>query len=125
LHGVEAASAKFQKISEDDFWDSTEDSSLLNTASKAIIHRPVVPEISTFGSLYENPSNPAFDAGNIDSILNRVRPGIKLNRVQSSVKDCIFYSNENAVIGAPTGTILFMHERIGAQVFNTHVCRMR
>jgi replicative superfamily II helicase len=53
----------------------------------------------------ENLGKPACDVrvGSVDSILNEVRHGIRLNRVQSAVKDCIFNSNENAVVGAPTG----------------------
>jgi len=76
---------------------------LPNTAPKATFNR--APEIvpSKLTAIDSLVSNSNFDIGNIDSILNRVRPGIHLNRVQSSVKDCIFYSNESAVLGAPTG----------------------
>ena len=110
LTGLAAPSAKTRRVSEDDFWDSKAELSpkpeiqnLPNTAPKATFNGAAkialskLPEFDSFGL------NPPFDIGNIDSILNRVRPGIQMNRMQSSVKDCIFCSNENAVVGAPTG----------------------
>ena len=112
LIGSEAKPAKLQKKSDDDFWDSQDGSlsSLLpdveilpNTAAKSAKHQD--QKSTTLSSFRNLPSNPVFDAGNIDAILNRVRPGIALNRVQTSVKDCIFNSNESAVVGAPTGKI--------------------
>jgi hypothetical protein len=112
LIGSEAKPAKLQKKSDDDFWDSQDGShsSLLpdveilpNTAAKSAKHQD--QKSTTLSSFRKLPSNSVFDAGSVDAILNRVRPGITLNRVQTSVKDCIFNSNESAVVGAPTGKI--------------------
>jgi hypothetical protein len=123
LTGVDAkVTAKFQKVSEEDFWDARSDAhlsqlhveSLPDTAAKVPIYRDVASANSkstTFSSFEACPSNPAFDdqLGSVDSVMNRVRPGIKLNRVQSSVKACIFNSNESSVVGAPTGKIRDAH----------------
>jgi hypothetical protein len=115
LIGVEAKkSAKIQKASEDDFWDSNyrqklpemDEEMLPSTAEKPINHRDISAQnFAPLGTVSANLRNSACDSrlGSVDSILNEVRPGIRLNRVQSSVKDCIFNSNENAVVGAPTG----------------------
>ena len=115
LIGAEAKkSAKIQKASEDDFWDSNcrpnlprlDAEMLPTTAVKPANHRDITAQkLAPLAAIRENLSNPACDVrvGSVDSILNEVRPGIRLNRVQSSVKDCIFNSNENAVVGAPTG----------------------
>ncbi len=71
----------------------------------------------------ENLGKPACDmrVGSVDSILNEVRHGIRLNRVQSAVKDCIFNSNENAVVGAPTGNNPIMINILDWQKFLTCV----
>jgi hypothetical protein len=119
LTGGEArTTAKFQKVSEDDFWDSNdgpispqvEAESLPKTAAKTSVHRDMESVKSTvFRPFEENPRNyRASDvgAGSTDSIMFRVRPGLKLNRMQCSVKNCIFNSNESAVVGAPTGKMV-------------------
>lgn len=115
LIGAEAnKSAKIQRATEDDFWDSNVrpysprlDAEMLpTTAEKPANYRDVTAQkFAPLATMRENLRNPACDVrvGSVDSILNEVRPGIRLNRVQSAVKDCIFNSNENAVVGAPTG----------------------
>ena len=117
LIGAEAkTSSKFLKVSEDDFWDSkdaslwsqVDDESLPNTAAKVPLHRNMeTAKLIPFKSFGTYPNHTVSDdsVSSIDSILNRVRPGLQLNRVQSSVKNCIFNSNESSVVGAPTGNI--------------------
>ncbi len=113
--GVAAKSSKDQKKTDEDFWNSKDGSlsplpdveGFQNTASKSAKHQDIVSanfRVSDEFGIQKN--KPDFDTGSIESILNRVRPGIKLNRVQILVRDCIFNSDESAVVGAPTGKTL-------------------
>jgi hypothetical protein len=119
--GVEAKSAKFSKISEEDFWDAKDGSlspmpdveKLPATAAKSAKYQDAAPEKwTTLGTFGKTKNYPAMDLESVDSILNRVRPGITLNRVQSTVRDCIFTSNESALVGAPTGKKFRVNTRI-------------
>ena len=114
--GERNPTAKFQRVSEEDFWDSKdgphspqiEAESLPKTAAKTSVHRVIEPAISTvFHPFEECPkaNHAHVGTGSADSIMFRVRPGLKFNRMQTSVKNCIFNSNESSVVGAPTGAI--------------------
>jgi hypothetical protein len=113
LNGEGAKSSKIRRISDDDFWDSNDGlisiqdiEGLPNTAAKFEKHQDAATEkLMTLGTFEKQRNNHDLDGGKIDDILNKVRPGIALNRVQSLVRDCIFNSNESAVVGAPTGII--------------------
>ena len=114
LNGEGAKSSKIRKISDDDFWDSNDGlispiqdiEGLPNNAAKIEKHQDAATgKLMTLGTFGKQRNNHDLDRGKIDDILNKVRPGIALNRVQSLVRDCIFNSNENVVVGAPTGII--------------------